>query len=325
MDRRAFTLTIVGAVIAPALGSIAMGVTLAGAQTNGCGFLSGGNLGACLNDLLPGGTSPQATDQPAGGGGRGSPPAADQPAGSGPAEPSPYRWERHYWGDHNDPGFGTNSPFLCPKNPDGSDQLPYTDVMIDTRDGSEVRRQNGCQGVDDPATPANEGAPALPPPPPPPPSAGEVLDRIPIPDPTIGVSPVNGLAGARGPAMTMLWDANGAAPLSVTVTIRGYTVTATAGPEEWEWDMLASGPEGRNPSPILRATRPGTRDDPAATYTYETRGDYTITLRVRWRGAFTFSGNGVPSETRPLGTTTQESTTGYHVIEIRPVLEVVGT
>lgn len=317
--------TVVGALIILAGALVALGLGVVHAQTGGCGFLSGGNLGACLKILPP--PDPAGPTAP---GGPSAPNGPDQPSGpsnpGGPSDPSPYRWERHYWGTPGDPGFANNSPFLCGKNPDGSDQLPYTDVLIDTRDGSEVRRQNGCQGIDDPATPANEGAPAPPPPPPPPPSAGEVLDAIPLPDPAFGISPAQGLTGAKAEAMTALWDENGSAPRSVSVTIRGYVVTATASPSEWEWDMLADGPTStRNPGGILHSNAPGTRDDPAARYTYFTEGDYRITLTVTWGGSFTFSGNGVPSETRPLGTTTQESSTGYHVLQIRPALEARAT
>lgn len=162
----------------------------------------------------------------------------------------------------------------------------------------------------DPATAG--GVPA--PPPPPPPTAAEALDLVPIPTPTWGVNPDGpGLAGMD----TWLWDANGARPVSVTASIRGYSVTSTAGPQRWEWTMWEPGQgSARNPAATVTANRPGGPDDPAATYRYETTGDYTVTLRVVWGGSFTING-GAPAA---LGTTGRSVSRDYHVAQIRPVL-----
>ena len=78
-------------------------------------------------------------------------------------------------------------------------------------------------------------------------------------------------------------------------------------------------PENRNPHPVVTSRVPGTEAAPAATYTYETKGDYTVTYTVTWEGSYVFSGPGV-NEVVDLGTTTTSSTRTYHVTEVRAVL-----
>ena len=136
----------------------------------------------------------------------------------------------------------------------------------------------------------------------------------PLPDPAWGINPVvNGLTGLE----TWLWDPNGGASVTATVTLRGYTATATARPLRYEWRMWQRGDTPNvNPSPVVTATTPGSEAAPAARYMYETRGDYTLTHTVVWTGTYTFTGPGVAA-TADLGTTTRSSTRPYHVISVR--------
>lgn len=160
-----------------------------------------------------------------------------------------------------------------------------------------------------------------PPPPPPPPTAAEMFDHIPIPAPAFGVSPRgDGLTGLA----TWLWDPSGTSGRTVTATIRGWTATATANPGSWQWTMADPGEPGpastKNPSPTVSASSPGSEASPAVTYTYETPGVYTLTLRVTWSGSFTYTRPGFTSATAPLGTSTRTTTRSYTVASISPVL-----
>jgi hypothetical protein len=150
--------------------------------------------------------------------------------------------------------------------------------------------------------------------PPPPPTPEEAWQAIPIPEPGININP--GERGATG-IETWLWGSS-AEPVSVTVTVRGYTVAGVATPTEWRWNM-GSVAGSSNPSPSLRSGRPGSPGDPAARYTYETKGGYTIAHQVEWSGSFTVSGWGLPGLTFDAGAILVESSRTYPVVEIRSV------
>jgi hypothetical protein len=135
-----------------------------------------------------------------------------------------------------------------------------------------------------------------------------------VPTPTLGINPsINGLTGLA----SWLWDPN-AGQQTATVNLRGYTAQATASPVRWVWRMWQNGDTPNvNPDPVVVATRAGSEASPAATYTYETNGDYTITATVTWSGTYTYSGPGTPATTVSLGTTTKTSTQNYHVMSVR--------
>lgn len=153
---------------------------------------------------------------------------------------------------------------------------------------------------------------------PPRPAPERIWSEVPLPQPAWGLNPVgDGLTGL----LTLLWDPRGDAPVSTTVDLGGFTATATARPVLYEWTMWEPGdPENRNPYPLVTSRVPGTESKPAATYTYETKGDYTVTYTVTWEGTYTLSGPGV-NEVVDLGTTTTSSTRTYHVTEVRAVLK----
>jgi hypothetical protein len=150
--------------------------------------------------------------------------------------------------------------------------------------------------------------------PPAPPTPEEAWRAVPIPQPGININP--GELGATG-VETWLWS-SAADPVSVSVTLRGYAVTGVAAPTEWHWNMGAMAGTS-NPPPGLRAGRPGSPDQPAVRYTYETKGGYTITHQVEWSGTFTVSGWGLPGLTLDAGAIVVESSRPYQVVEIRSV------
>lgn len=152
--------------------------------------------------------------------------------------------------------------------------------------------------------------------PPAPPSPAEIRDRTPLPAPTIEVSPLTGLAGARAEARTALWDANGAEVRTVNLTLRGYTVVVRAGAGTWEWSLGAG-------NPTITTYRPGTAADPAVRHTYGAAGDYTVGVTVTWSGSYTYSGNGTAAQTVALPTSTRTATIAYSVDAVQPVLEAL--
>jgi len=194
--------------------------------------------------------------------------------------------------------------------PGNSDRgLGYVSRTVDTRDGQVVGSTGGCQlpsdGGGGGGTTSTDQSP---------PSAAEVWQRIPVPTPTFGMNPaVNGLTGLE----TWLWS-NDSVPITATVELRGYTATATARPVRWEWRMWQEGDTPNvNPDPVVTATTPGSEAQPAATYTYETHGDFTVTETVTWTGTFTLEGPDTPPQTNDLGENRRSSSRNYHVIAVR--------
>lgn len=274
------------------------------AQTPGAGI---DNNGVAAGLSVPGGNGTNnATITPTAGGTSGG----GSGGGGGSSEPATSHWTRHYYGESSDSGYGINAPFICPNGQNG-----FEDVQTDNASGAVLNRSTGCAAIPVPGGPA---VPAPPPPPPPPPTAAEVRNLTPIPNPGWGISPVGtGLTGLA----TWLYDSNGATPRTATAVIRGYTVTSTARPQRWVWDMAASGPSSRsNPPSVVSSSTPGTADHPAVTYTYETGGSYGLTLTTTWGGSFTYTRPGDNPVTSDLGTTTRTANRSYTVGSIQPVV-----
>lgn len=111
---------------------------------------------------------------------------------------------------------------------------------------------------------------------------------------------------------TWMWFTGPGGTVTVTVTIRGYTVTTTAHPIAAYW-WYGDGASGQGPVG-------GSEAQPSATHTYVNVGHYTVTLIVAWSGQYTFAGNGVPAETVQLGTVDGPATAvPYGVQEVRSV------
>lgn len=248
------------------------------------------------SEVIPTGTGGSAGSGSSGGSG-----------GSGSGGEPPTRWIRHYPKYGADPGLGVFTPFTC----EGG--RPYVDTLVDTQTGNVLATTTGCEepAATGPADPSSEVEPA-----PLPPRPEEIWSVVPVPTPGFGINPgIRGLTGLDA----YLWDAQGDAPVTATATVRGYTTTATAVPTHWEWRMWEEGDTPNvNPHPVVSASVPGTRGAPAATYMYETVGDYTLTMTVTWSGTYTFTTpGGGPPQTVDLGTTTRSSSRDYHVVEIR--------
>lgn len=216
-----------------------------------------------------------------------------------PSQPSPYVRER---------------VFLPPVDGCINGRL-YVDRILLRETGEVVRRApNACLPNPVPPTsspPSATGQTARPP-------AERLWREVPLPEPAWGLSPPEkGLTGLP----TWLWDPRGGAPVTATVDLGGFTATATARPVKYVWTMWdrGDGPNS-NPHPMLVSDVPGSEARPAATYTYETRGDFTVTQTVTWAGTYTFTGPGV-NDVVDLGTTSISSTRTYHVVEVRGALK----
>lgn len=152
--------------------------------------------------------------------------------------------------------------------------------------------------------------PAPPPLLPAPPTAVELWDAAGLPQPALHASPPGGgLVGFE----TWFWSNVPPTPVQATVTLRGWQATVVAEPVEWVWDP-------GDGTPALRATRPGTPEDPAARHPYTRKGTYEVTHTVVWRGTFTLAGYGVVQQAESLGTVRPATTTPYPVQEREAVL-----
>ena len=149
---------------------------------------------------------------------------------------------------------------------------------------------------------------AAPAPPPPPPTPAEVWARVPLNKATLGVSPRGeGVTGFP----TWFWYEGGTEGVSLNLGLRGYSLTVQAKPYRFTW-TTGDGASGGS-------SHPGSPDKPAFTHTYQTRGDYRLTMTVSWAGTYSFSGYGI-SQTGSLGSVTVEASRAYHVYEVRGVL-----
>ena len=287
----------------------ATGALAAAGCPEGVGSLgdSGLSVGVCVPGAPPTGVQPVSTD---GGGVRGS-------GSQGSGQASPYTWQRTYPNEYPRALRTTGNPLAVQPGPTptctgagGVEGRPYVDQLIDTRTGSVVNSSSGCE------VPGQAGPAGTPAPPPPPPSPAEVWRQVPLPTPVLGINPDGkGLTGLK----TWLWSTNPGA-VTARTSIRGYTASATATPVRWVWHMWKDGDTPNlNPNPRVESATPGSEASPAATYVYETKGDYTITLTVWWTGEFTFTGFGVFQRVS-LGDTSREASRPYHVIEVVSVL-----
>jgi PKD repeat protein len=112
------------------------------------------------------------------------------------------------------------------------------------------------------------------------------------------------------------WVKGGGGPISVTVEMGAYTVTATASPVEYQWDF------GDGTS--AASSSAGTEAGPSVTHTYVDKGTYTVILGVEYAGSYTFAGPG-GTGTASLGVYWQwRAGTPYTVQEVRSVLLPTG-
>lgn len=160
----------------------------------------------------------------------------------------------------------------------------------------------------------------------PPPTLVEIRDlvRRELPLPSVSTDPrTEGMTGLE----TSLWsddptlqpfdhDADPATPprqaITVTATAGPYTVTASAYITRYRWQTGDGGD--------YRTDRPGTPDHPAARHTYETKGEWTLTVTTTWTGTYTWTATDGTTGSGDLGQVDRHSTTDYPVIETRAVL-----
>lgn len=156
-------------------------------------------------------------------------------------------------------------------------------------------------------------APDTPPPPPPSPTLEEVaaLARELIIVPDVRLSPEPDVGGVTG-LETWFWY-EGQEEATVSVTIRGYAVTATMHPSRYYWHP--GDPRGS----LLEAHQPGSEDEPAATWVYETKGHYDVRVQVVWDGTWSFAGHGATAS-GDLPTIRATGSTAYRVDEVRSEL-----
>lgn len=176
----------------------------------------------------------------------------------------------------------------------------YSLMRHDARTGTRTLLQRECR---DPAV-----TPDAPAPPPRTPTVGEISDlvRAEVAPPAVGVSPdPEGITGMP----TRFWD-EGPRQARVALALRGYAVTATLEPTAYCWDP------GDPAAGRLCAPYPGSEDDWAADWVYETKGTYQITAETIWNGTWTFSGHGA-SAGGELATIHTTRTRAYPVAEVR--------
>lgn len=127
-------------------------------------------------------------------------------------------------------------------------------------------------------------------------------------DGALGVDPQgDGLTGLE----TRLWAQIPGTPVSVTTGLGGVAGETRAKATGFRWDM--------GDGTTYASTVPGTPDSPAASHTYQAKGDYEMVLTVTWRGTFTASRSGVASGPVDLGEVEVRYVRSYHVVEARAV------
>ena len=174
---------------------------------------------------------------------------------------------------------GIPNPRTC-TGPNGQAGRPYRDTLTDTRTGEIVSSAEGCYvpGVSNPTPGGSSGSSA---PPPPPPTAAEVIQASNLPRLQFGLSPsgkdcvvagANGTSGAQAPLCrageapgltgleTLLWvDPAPPAEVTVTVNIRGYSVTSRARPVRYSWRLSQDGDTRVDAQPQSRDNQHRTR------------------------------------------------------------------
>ncbi len=144
------------------------------------------------------------------------------------------------------------------------------------------------------------------------------MAQAPIPAPVLNISPhVRGLVGIE----TWLWYDQAATVTLPPVTLDGWSVEADLAVIALAWDM-GNGDvvTGEGPGP----ERPGTEDDPSATYVYENEcRPCTITMTVTWSGSYAVTHPSAPvPATFDLGAHDLSTEITYDVPEVEAV--VVG-
>jgi hypothetical protein len=99
--------------------------------------------------------------------------------------------------------------------------------------------------------------------------------------PSVQLSPDPGFHGITG-MQTRFWY-QGQDRVEATASVRGYSVTVWAEPDGFWWDTGDA-----RPNRVVSSASPGSRDHPAATWVYETKGHYEITHQVRWTGGWSY-------------------------------------
>jgi hypothetical protein len=208
-----------------------------------------------------------------------------------------------------DPGAGGLSN-LCftPRGPTGpkyalGNGWVFNIELFATADGRYLATIGAvCQPLD-PAAPS-EAPPA--PPVVQPPTIGEIWRSVGLPVPAIGVSPAaRGITGLP----TWVWT-KGSAPVTVSVSLSGYTITGTArvvgygafaGEGGWVRSRVAGGP-----------------GDPASEHTYEKTGTYRLGVATLWSADAVITGFSLTTPvTIDLGTAVVTNGRDYPVIQIR--------
>ena len=261
--------------------------------TGGCGFKDNVCTGLGSDPRTPSAAEPSAEAVSSRG---------PQPRRAGSSTAPPFRWERTI----PRPALATMS---C-TDPPGT---AYQERQVRVSTGELVQSRTVC--VPDPSSqPPPDQPDPVPAPIPVPAPPQQVWQKVPLPSPTWGVSPgAEGLAGLP----TRLWDPSGGAPVVASVDLGGFTAIATARPVRYEWTMWdPADPSNANSEPMVASSVSGSATTPAASYTYETKGDYTQRLTITWAGSYSFAGPGV-NEVVDLGTTTTTASRTYHVIEVR--------
>ena len=163
------------------------------------------------------------------------------------------------------------------------------------------------------------GAAAVPPPPPPPPTGQQVWGAAsswePLVASGIGTNPsTEGLSGLS----SWFWLTNPTTVLpGITATVGGYTVTASASISSYTWTF------GDGDS--ATAYSPGSPSAPAATYTYQAKGRYPVSVVAHYVGSYTFTGFGLAPQTVPLAVDVTMGSLSYGVQEVRSVLVYPGS
>jgi hypothetical protein len=229
-------------------------------------------------------------------------------AADDPSAPRPV-FERAIPAEVGDPGAATLSN-LChtPDGPTGPEYAlgngwVFNIELFATADGRYLATVGAvCQALD-------PSAPDEPPPPPPvpqPPTIGEIWRSVGLPVPTIGASPAaRGITGLP----TWVWT-SGSAPVTVSVSLDGYTITGTAriigygvysGEGGWVRTGVAGGP-----------------GDPASEHTYEKTGTYRLGVATLWSASAVMTGAGLTAPLAiDLGTAVVTNGRDYHVVQIR--------
>lgn len=150
--------------------------------------------------------------------------------------------------------------------------------------------------------------------PPPPPTQQEVLQTDtswePLESSGIQVNP--GTLGLTGLAC-WFWLANGQTALpTISAAVGGYSVSASMSISSYTW-VFGDGD-------TATAYAPGNESDPAVTYTYQSKGLYTVSVIAHYVGSYTYVNAAGVAVTEPLAVDVTMGTLSYGVQEARSVL-----